>query len=246
MNPSDLTFDSKVIKKRYPISNNEDQLVFMFDSDPNLCLVKNKIAIHFTIELDENYVPDNGFAAKQFASLTVEINSQRVSSTKTKGEYFLCDWINKFGNFDTNFIQSAYGLEGYFDLDNFQQATTEKKASIAEFRRRGRKRGSRYLYEMIFTPTDAFLNQNLYLPPNVDLKLAFERLPVEFSTFFLGKSPTSGVLELKDVYAEAEYVSSRALRNFSESIIDEPIAFKYDETNVICKVIPTNEQYIRY
>ena len=99
---------------------------------------------------------------------------------------------------------------------------------------------------MIFTPTDAFLNQNLYLPPNVDLKLAFERLPVEFSTFFLGKSPTSGVLELKDVYAEAEYVSSRALRNFSESIIDEPIAFKYDETNVICKVIPTNEQYIRY
>ena len=246
MNPSDLSFDSKVVKRRYPTSNLEDQLVFIFDSDPNLCMVKNKIAIHFTIELDENYVPDNGFAAKQFESLSVEVNSQRVSNTKTKGEYYLSDWLSKVGNFNNNYIESAFVLEGYFDMYNLEQGSEDQKMQIAKYRRQGRKRGNKYVYEMIFTPNDAFLNQNLLLPPNSELKLSFERLPAEFSSYFLGKQPQKGkVFELKDCYAEAEYVSSRALRNFGDSINSEPIGFKYDETSVYCKVLPINEKYIR-
>ena len=83
-NAKDLAMDNKIVKKLYPTSNMEDQLVFIFDSDPNLCMVKNKIAIHFKIELPENYVPENGFAAKQFSQLAVEINSQTVSNNKVK------------------------------------------------------------------------------------------------------------------------------------------------------------------
>lgn len=79
-----LAIDNKIVKKHYPSSNMEDQLVFIFDSDPNLCMVKNKIAIHFKIELPDNYIPENGFAAKQFSQLAVEINSQTVSNNKVK------------------------------------------------------------------------------------------------------------------------------------------------------------------
>ena len=80
----DLSIDNKIVKKLYPTSNMEDQLVFIFDSDPNLCMLKNKISIHFKIELPENYVPENGFASKQFSQLAVEINSQTVSNNKVK------------------------------------------------------------------------------------------------------------------------------------------------------------------
>ena len=64
----ELAIDNKVVKRHYPTSNMDDQLMFTFDSDPNLCLVKNKIAVHFLIELPENYIPENGFGAKQFRS----------------------------------------------------------------------------------------------------------------------------------------------------------------------------------
>ena len=76
--------DNKVTKRHYPTQNQNDQLQFVFESDPNLCLVKNKIAIHFEIELPEEYVPENFFAAKQFSGLAVELNSQRVSYPKTR------------------------------------------------------------------------------------------------------------------------------------------------------------------
>ena len=84
MNPGNTQIDNKLIKKHYPKQNLNDNLLFTFDADPNLCLKKNKILIHFTIELDENYIPDNGFAAKQFSLLSVEVNSQRISSNKAK------------------------------------------------------------------------------------------------------------------------------------------------------------------
>ena len=80
----DTIIDNKVVKRHYPTNNMDGQLVFTFESDPNLCLVKNKIAIHFQIELDENYIPDNGFAAKQFSNCAVELNSQRITNTKNK------------------------------------------------------------------------------------------------------------------------------------------------------------------
>ena len=80
----DLIVDNKTVKRHYPTSNMEDQLVLTFDSDPNLCMVKNKIAIHMKIELPENYIPDNGFAAKQFSQLAVQVNSQTVSNNKAK------------------------------------------------------------------------------------------------------------------------------------------------------------------
>ena len=76
--------DNKVIKKHYPRDNCPEKLAFVFEKDPNLCLVKNKIVIYFVIELDEKYIPESGFAAKQFSSMEVEVDSQMVSTPKSK------------------------------------------------------------------------------------------------------------------------------------------------------------------
>ena len=45
---------------------------------------KNKILIRGNIELDKGYLPENGFAAKLFSELTVEVDSQTVSKNCTK------------------------------------------------------------------------------------------------------------------------------------------------------------------
>ena len=81
---SQKTPDNRIIKRNYPLVNNNDEMSFVFQSDPNLCLLKSKIAIHFTIDLPIGYVPDNGFVAKQFSQLQVELNSQKISNNKSR------------------------------------------------------------------------------------------------------------------------------------------------------------------
>ena len=76
--------DSKVIKRHYPRTNNDQVLDFVFEKDPNLYLRKNKIIIKGSIEVDNGYVPDVGFASKLFGMLTVEVDSHTVSSNRAK------------------------------------------------------------------------------------------------------------------------------------------------------------------
>ena len=71
--------DFKITKKHYPRINNDKVLEFVFDKDPNLYLRKNKIVIRGYIELDPAYVIENGFVAKLFSMMTVELNSQVIS-----------------------------------------------------------------------------------------------------------------------------------------------------------------------
>ena len=76
--------DFKITKKHYPRTNNESILEFVFEKDPNLFLQKNKIIIRGAIEVDAGYVVENGFAAKLFSMLTVEVESQVVSKNNNK------------------------------------------------------------------------------------------------------------------------------------------------------------------
>ena len=46
---ADHRIDTKISKRVYPRENNDSALTFIFDSDPNLCLEKNKIQIGFTV-----------------------------------------------------------------------------------------------------------------------------------------------------------------------------------------------------
>jgi len=76
--------DFKVTKKIYPRTNNSSVLEFIFEADPNLFMRKNNIQIFGKIEVPENCCPDNGYAMKLFSMLTVEVNSQLVSSNRNK------------------------------------------------------------------------------------------------------------------------------------------------------------------
>lgn len=74
--------DYKVTRIHYPRTNNDNVLEFVFPRDPNLFLRKNKIEIRGNVEIPETYMPDNGFAAKLFSSLTVQVESQDVSVSR--------------------------------------------------------------------------------------------------------------------------------------------------------------------
>ena len=80
----DEQLDFKITKRHFPRVNNESILEFIFEKDPNLFMRKNKIVIRGAIELDTNVIPDNGFVAKLFSMVTVEVDSQSVSNNRNK------------------------------------------------------------------------------------------------------------------------------------------------------------------
>ena len=75
------TPDVKVTKRHFPRINNSKCLEFVFEKDPNLYLRKNKIVFRGYFEVDKGYTVDNGFAAKLFSMMSVEIDSQTVSKS---------------------------------------------------------------------------------------------------------------------------------------------------------------------
>ena len=243
------SIDNKLIKKHYPSTNNNQELSFTFEPDPNLCLLKNKISIHMIIELDANYAPENGFAAKQFSNLSVELNSQKVSTNKTTGEYWLNDWMLKYGNYNPDYVTSLYEMEGYFDkYDSFDGLSDDSKTQIIAHRRNSIPiKDGKYIYEFIMTPNESFLNENHTLPPGIEMKLTFDRLQAQHSCYAIEKDTSlqGKVLELKDVYAQVEYISSPILRSYFDQRDLEPSAYTYDEISVLCRSVPMNEQYIR-
>ena len=76
-------------------------------------LSKNKILIKGAIEIDQGYIPENGFAAKLFSMMSVEIDSQTVSKN-----------YNKYG-----IIYERY-LEIILEV-NFFLLTTSTKSGIS-------------------------------------------------------------------------------------------------------------------
>ena len=242
------SIDNKLIKRHYPNTNNDQELSFTFEPDPNLCLLKNKIAIHMIIELDANYAPENGFGAKQFSNLSVELNSQKVSTNKTTGEYWLNDWMLKYGNLNPDYVNSLYEMEGYFDKYSYEDLDDDSKAQIIAHRRNNIPvKDGKYIYELILTPNESFLNENHTLPPGIEMKLTFDRLPAQNSCYAI-KTDTSlqgKALELKDVFAQVEYISSPILRSYFDQRDFEPTSYTYDEISVVCRSVPINEQYIR-
>ena len=76
--------DYKITKRHYPRTNTGSVLEFIFEKDPNLFLQKNKILIRGSITIDNKFVLENGWVSKLFTMLTVEIDSQTVSTNKTR------------------------------------------------------------------------------------------------------------------------------------------------------------------
>lgn len=86
--------DHKITKRYFPRTNNESVLEFIFDKDPNLYLRKNCIRVRGSIEVNNEFLVDTGFVAKLFSMLTIEVNSQTISSNRNRYVIFLLFKIN--------------------------------------------------------------------------------------------------------------------------------------------------------
>ena len=242
--------DNKVVKKHYPRTNNDQVLDFVFGKDPNLYLRKNKIIIRGSFEISDTYIPENGFVAKLFGMLTVDIDSHTISSNRAKGEYYLIDYIQKIGNFNGNTIESMFALEGYHDKYNVDVGMLSKTPKTATARKTGALKDGKRTYEFMFIPNCGFLNSNLPLLNNCELKLSFDRVNSDVALLLLPETtPADDIsgspIKITDCYAITEYVSSEYYRRYFNQIDNEPIEYQFEECDITLKPLSLNETDIR-
>ena len=75
--------DSEIIKTHYARDCNDKIVSFVIQEDPNLLLDFSSICIGFSLDVPKDQLPENGMACKQFKNMTIELDSQLITSTKS-------------------------------------------------------------------------------------------------------------------------------------------------------------------
>ena len=165
------------------------------------------------------------------------------------------DYIEKIGNFNAGYINTIFGLEGYTDLDNYSfkdlQSLYSKKHLIMRQYTTGRPTptGDKIMYDFVFIPNCGFLNSNLPLLTDCELKLSFDRTKSDVSMlksldevkYICDGEP----IEITNCVAIAEYIGSDELDDYFMKVDTEPIPYHYQDCEIALKTLPLNETEIR-
>ena len=172
----------------------------------------------------------------------------------SRNEYFLADYLYKIGNFDVDYITTAYATEGYADLWNIEAAQLfvgkgesirNRRVEIAHHDVDNKK----YLFDFCVIPNTGFLANSDLLMKDVELKLSFDRSnPKQFLMCPDDQwTPLGDVkVDIKNCYAVTEYVSSPSLRTYFDSIDYSPLRYEYEECEVFVKSIAQGETNLRF
>jgi len=169
-----------------------------------------------------------------------------------RGEYFLMDYVQKIGNFNASYIDTVFGLEGYNDLNNYTTAELTSAAATSTLTKRfvnGKLDGDTVIYDFVFIPNCGFLNSNVPLLNDCELKLSFDRIKSAVSMlkskFDIKNSCEGEPIAIKDCVAVAEYIRSDELDKHFSRIDSDPIPYYYEDCEVSLKSLPLNETDIR-
>ena len=250
------TMDAEVLKTHYPRDNNAKILSFVIQEDPNLLLDLNSISLKFSVEIPNGFLPENGFGCKQFKNMSIELNSQLITSNKSSNELALIDYIILLGNFDVSYMTTGFYSAGHFDQNNVntsELATAEQllagEISRASLRDINSPSEALVTYDFIFRPPCGLLNSKKPLITGTEMTLSFDRAVSDLSLIAKKDVSTSKLLgkafDLKNVHMTARYYSTPILRNYFSQIQSKSISYYYDEIQVYHKNLPQGETNIR-
>ena len=83
------------------------------------------------------------------------------------------------------------------------------------------------------------------LPKDCELRISFDRAEVSTSLLQITDGEELEELKINDCFAVTEWVSSPSLRSFFQEIENNPVAYNYDEIEMLTKPLPMGEKIIR-
>ena len=183
----DRTYDdSHKIVSYVPTFNTSSKLEFNILPDKRFLLL-NETVLKFGVEIPQEFVPSNYFAATLFQNLEVYINHELVSHKSSDSDYFLSDFFFKKEAFNAPYDETALITEGYFedndhDSNSYHRSGTATEASAlykSYFRTSAvsvsRENVTYYRYYFCCTINHGLAKQDKPLPAGIPITLTFNR-----------------------------------------------------------------------
>lgn len=180
-------------------------------------------SISFSIELPENYIPDNDFCNKLFENIEIEIFQDQVSKRGSEFDNSLSSFFLNKTMFDENYMESTMCLQGVYDLFNTDAESYDSEQILV------RQHPATVVTKKIGDDELRFLRYNFIIPINHGLARTSDVLPAMVDV----------VITLKR--AEAKYsILKHKPNNTVEGEHNRSIPYTYDE-----KVIPIIKPTLR-
>ena len=113
----------------------------------------------------------------------------------------------------------------------------------------GKKKSNKRLYDFMFVPNCGFLNSNLPLLNDCEVRLSFDRVNSDIALMTNDEAITNDIsgkpITIHDCYAVTEYISSDYYRNKFSRIDMSLMKYMFEECDVTLKSIPMQETDIR-
>ena len=145
-------------------------------------------------------------------------------------------------------MKSGFNAEGYFDNYNLDSDEFNSAANIITFRQSaGFLHSKKRRYEFVISPNIGFLSNPMPLMKNTELKLSFDRAPLEVALLKNGDiTAECKFIELDDVYATTEYISSPDLREYFEYVDAGPLVYEYEDCDILIKNLEKGSTEFRF
>ena len=156
----------------------------------------------------------------------------------------------KTANFNLDYLDTCLRKEGYYDCYNYDAAKLLTNKDVISERRNEEytldKEGKKiYTYDFIFMPSFGFLGGNEPLIKDCEVRLSFDRAPPSSALMKLKANAKCDNLELHNVVALTEYVTSPDIEARFGTIDMNPIVYEYEEVELLDRAIPIGEKVIR-
>ena len=137
----DRTYDdAHKIVSYVPTFNTSSKHEFNILPDKRYLLL-NETILKFGVELREEFLPSNFFAATLFQNLELFINHELVSHKSSDSDYFLSEYFVKKEAFNKPYDENAFTSEGYFE---------DKDHDLDDYTRNGKATGASTAFKLLF------------------------------------------------------------------------------------------------
>jgi hypothetical protein len=178
--------DCKILYSQ-PLSNTKNGLEFQLPPQKR-CLKLADSALAFSIDLPDNYIPDNDFCNKLFENIVIDICQDTITKRGSELDNSISSFFINKTMYDENYMESTMATQGVYDLFNDEAEEIDgEQISARQFSTdtiRVTRNGltEKWLrYDFILPLNHGIARTYQCLPAKVELRLKYNRAPTNFS-----------------------------------------------------------------
>ncbi|CAG5111060.1 Oidioi.mRNA.OKI2018_I69.chr2.g5396.t1.cds [Oikopleura dioica] len=179
-----------------PLSNTKNGLEFLLTQQKRYLKLADS-ALAFSVDLPDNYVPDNDFCNKLFENIVLDIDQDTVSKRGSEFDNCMSSFFLNKSMFDENYMENTMATQGVYDVFNDDAEKFDgtqiaiRQNMCTEIKKEVDGNTQRWLrYDFILPLNHGIARTYQPLPANTEIRLKYQRAPASFSIMKIKENVT--------------------------------------------------------